>query len=187
MSISSSSYRLYAGETVQFRIDIKGLPPSVQLTYNWSVSSGRIIGQGPVISVQVNDVGSCTATVELEGLPRECTSTTSSTVDVIKAPQKILAVNYTNIAALNQMIKKFIVQTRLKDLKILQTALIKIYPGITTGSGELFAIHTAIVKAFRINGINTYRYKISDEGIKKVASFEMYIVMEENGKPVPGY
>ena len=91
------------------------------------------------------------------------------------APQKIITANYTTAAALNALVKKFMVQTNLKDISISQNALINIYAGPATNATQLKAIHTVIENAFKKNGIYTYQYKIIDSGLKKVATVEMFI------------
>jgi hypothetical protein len=66
--------------------NVSGGPPSMSVTYNWSVSSGTISGgQGtPSITVDTTGAGgqTITATVEIGGLAPECQRTASCTFTV---------------------------------------------------------------------------------------------------------
>ena len=161
-----------AGKTFVFIADIKELPKELSVTYNWSVSMGTITsGQGTsVITVDPgNESGSCTATVEIGGLPAQCTRVASATVDITAAPEKIIATNLVTAAALNDAVKKFISKTNLKNLTISQNAIVNIY---ATNAAQFKQIKTIIEKAFTSNKVLTYQFKIVDMGVAKVASVE---------------
>lgn len=176
--INASQSEVKQGQTVQFTVEVTKLPAGQQLTYNWMVSSGEISsGQGTasIIVSPSGAIGSCTVTVELGGLAAGCSNTQSATIDVIKAPEKILTVNYTNTAALNGQVKNFVSQTTLTDLSISQTALINIYTSTAVNKAKLTA---EIKKAFEANKVYSYQYKIVAAGVKKAAAVEMFIIKD---------
>jgi hypothetical protein len=176
--INASQSEIKQGQTVQFTVEVTKLPAGQQLTYNWMVSSGEISsGQGTssIIVSPSGGIGSCTVTVELGGLAAGCSNIKSETIDVIKSPEKILAVNYTTAAALNTQVKNFVSQTKLSDLSISQTALINIFASTAVNKAKLTA---AIIKAFEANKIFSYQYKIVAAGVKKVAAVEMFIIKD---------
>jgi hypothetical protein len=176
--INASQNEVKQGQTVQFTVEVTKLPAGQQLTYNWMVSSGEISsGQGTasIIVSPSGGIGSCTVTVELGGLAAGCSNTQSATIDVLKTPEKILAANYTNTAALNLQVKNFVSQTKLNDLSISQTALINIYTSAAVNKAKLTA---AINKAFEANKVYNYQYKIVAAGVKKTAAVEMFIIKD---------
>lgn len=76
ISISCPTYISKPGDPVAFAVSLSGGDPSLNPTYKWQVSAGKIIsGQGtPEIKVDTSETGgqSITATVEVEGMPPEC-------------------------------------------------------------------------------------------------------------------
>ena len=178
ITITASQTKITQGQTVNFTVEATKLPAGQQLTYNWMVSSGEISSGQGTSSITVSPsggIGSCTVTVELGGLAAGCSNIMSETIDVIKAPEKISALNYTTAAALNTQVKNFVSQTKLSDLSISQTALINIYTSAAVNKTKLTA---EINKAFETNKIFTYQYKIVAAGVKKVAGVEMFIMKE---------
>jgi len=163
-----------ANTTFQFIVQVKGLSSSSDISYNWSISYGTIVsGQGtPVITVDPGkEAGSCTATLELGGLPNSCNRTASSTTDIKWAPEKILTTNVISNKAIQDAVKSFIDKSGFKDVAILQDGLINIYAANTQ---EFNKIKTMIDKAFESNLILSYQYTIVNTGIKKPASVEMF-------------
>ena len=72
-----------SNQSMTFQADVYGGDPTVNVTYTWSVSAGKISsGQGTsVITVDISDVtrGSITATVSIGGHDPQCANTASCT------------------------------------------------------------------------------------------------------------
>ena len=88
MVINSGNTEYNEGQSATIRADVKG---KGDYTYNWSVSAGIISsGQGSS-SITIDTKGqagiSITATVELGGVSRDCSSTASATISVVPAPK----------------------------------------------------------------------------------------------------
>lgn len=76
------------GEPIQFTAGVKDYSTPEKLTYNWSVSSGTIVGGQGTSTIKIeppkaNDVLNITATVVISGLPDSCVNTGSETYSVI--------------------------------------------------------------------------------------------------------
>jgi hypothetical protein len=76
-----------AGEPGKVSIIIDGGDPSVEATYNWTVSAGTIeSGQGTTtITIDTKDAGveNITATVDVGGFDRECSTSESWTFTLL--------------------------------------------------------------------------------------------------------
>jgi hypothetical protein len=84
------------GDKITFRASVTGGDPAVTATYNWTVSAGTIVsGQGtPEITVDTTGLpgqSSVTATVEVGGFDRSCTTSDTCTTGlvVVAVPRKI--------------------------------------------------------------------------------------------------
>jgi hypothetical protein len=79
------------GGTITFTANVSGGDPNVTPTYNWTVSAGTIAsGQGTSsITVETTGLGgqTVTATVDVGGYDRSCSTSDSCTTSVTKAPQ----------------------------------------------------------------------------------------------------
>lgn len=174
------------GDTAFFFAAIKPLQSSP--TYNWVISNGAIFsGQGTaMIKVVTEKMGGqfITATVDIGGLPRECNSSSSATIDVQKGPEKIISADYTTPQALTTAIQKFITDTDLKNINISQTAFIYIYSNAASPS-SFKTIESVFIKEFEKNGIFSFQYKIANGGKKKTAAFEIYRLMLGAPEPKP--
>jgi hypothetical protein len=176
IKVSGPTMDVEAGKSFQFIADISGLPEDLSVTYNWSISAGIITsGQGTsVITVEVgNNDETCTATVELGGLPKECNRSASATVSIKKAPEKIFTLTTVTNASLNDAIKRFISKTDLKNSRLSQNALVNVY---AINTQQFAKIKTLIEKFFTANGILSYQYTIVNSGIAKAAAVEMFLI-----------
>ena len=72
-----------------FKVQISDRAPNQKVSYQWSITSGRIVnGQGTSsIKAVANDSHNITATVEVQGLPAECGQAIAS-LSVITEPAR---------------------------------------------------------------------------------------------------
>ena len=81
------------GESATFTANVSGGDKDVTPTYNWTVSAGTISsGQGTsVITVDTAEAGgmTITATVDVGGYDRSCSTASSCTINVLKKSSKI--------------------------------------------------------------------------------------------------
>lgn len=77
------------GKTEHFTVAVRGLLPSTELEYFWTVEPKRnFTGQGTTtIKVEFLDYGATTATATVKGLPVGCPNTASETYIVDPVPQ----------------------------------------------------------------------------------------------------
>jgi hypothetical protein len=106
-----------AGEELTFTVSVSGGDPSVEPTYNWTVSAGTISsGQGTsTIVVDTTGIGgqTVTATVDVGGFPRECSTAESCTTSVSEkdVPAKKLGEYITrDLKANTAMLDDFVLQ-----------------------------------------------------------------------------
>ena len=82
-----------ADDPVTFTANVSGGDNNVTPTYNWTVSAGTISsGQGTsTITVDTKEAGgmTITATVDVGGYERECSTSSSCTVSVVKKSSKV--------------------------------------------------------------------------------------------------
>ncbi len=79
------------GKHITFTVSVSGGDPSVTPTFKWAVSSGTISGGQGTSSITVDNSnapasGALTATVEVGGYERSCTTSTGCTLTVCKSP-----------------------------------------------------------------------------------------------------
>lgn len=105
--LNSGQMEYRDGETANFMASVSG---SGNYTYNWSVSAGSISSGQGTSSITVDTKGqadnSITATVELSGAPRDCSSTQSTTVYVLPAPKIITKTKTKKAPVKTKTIKK---------------------------------------------------------------------------------
>jgi hypothetical protein len=80
------------GQPAVFTASLSGGDPDLKLTYDWSVSSGKITkGQG-TNTIEVDTAGAAeqdlNATVKVGGVPPECQAEASSTMHVKRKPEE---------------------------------------------------------------------------------------------------
>ena len=84
----SGPYEVKSGDSLTLTVYVSGGPKEVTPTYNWTVSAGAISsGQGTsVITVDTSEVlagSTITATVDVGGFDRECSTSNSLTSEVL--------------------------------------------------------------------------------------------------------
>ena len=83
---------VFPGDKLTFTVDLKGGDQQVTPTFNWTVSASSIeSGQGTsTIEVNTNDIAgdmTVTATVDVGGFDRSCSTSASCTVSIMKKPE----------------------------------------------------------------------------------------------------
>lgn len=101
-------------EPINFNAEVKGGDPDVTPTYNWTVSAGTITsGQGTSsITVDTEGIGgqSATATVDVGGYERTCSTSSSSTSAVTKSAPAVKFAEYVtpDLSANKAQLDKFV-------------------------------------------------------------------------------
>lgn len=181
------SDEITAGDTLIFTCVTKNLTANV--TYNWAISAGAIVsGQGTArIYVDTKDASGMfiTATVELGGIPASCERAASASSEVIPGAQLAVKGTFTNGEELKKAVQKFIAATAFKDSANTASAFIYLYKAPNTTATAMSAFRQAIISAFEYNKILPYQYKIAEGGAKKLATYEMYLLMPMAKEPRP--
>ncbi len=181
------------GDTVYFFANVSGLKAGVNVTYNWTVSSGYIMsGQGTsYIKVNSNCLGGqyMTATVEIGGLPPECPRTRSASTSINGTPAEtqlftkkdnniILSIASDAVLFAKDFINAYIILHPSR-------AVVFLYPGNNITANDFNYVTTSIKKAMSDNGVKPSMYKIVQGGERPKASYEMWIVPECGIEPEP--
>jgi hypothetical protein len=183
----SSPYEVNQGEMAVFTANVKDVKAGVNLTYNWMISSGTIVqGQGTSgISVNTKCLGgqTVTATVEIGGLSKDCSNTSSSTTSITGSPAETQLHSkgqYTTLKAFTDEANKFAADISSPTfIPLVPTAFIYLYPGKEATSGAtLKTMTTALISALKKKGINPNMYKIITAGKRVQTSYEMWVVPE---------
>lgn len=78
------------GPTLTFFANVSGSSPSAKLSFNWTVSSGKIISGQGTASIVVDNTEArgqgMTGTVEVVGIPKECGNKSSCSIIVCPGP-----------------------------------------------------------------------------------------------------
>lgn len=187
LAVEPNSDQVPAGDTLIYTVATKFLKTDV--TYSWSVSAGVIIsGQGTariMVNPQEASGSYITATVEIGGLPAQCSRTASSTVEIIPGAQLVASGRFTSGQDLKSAVQKFIAASGLKTPDNNGTAFIYLYKGSNTTDAAMKAFKTAVSGAFDFNKILPYQYKIADGGTKKLQFYEMYLMGPGSKEPKP--
>jgi len=181
------------GQALMFTANITGGDPNVSPTYNWSISAGTISsGQGTSsITVDTKGLGgqSATATVDLGGYDRSCSSYASSTASVDMVPKTELHIsgNFTTSASFLEDATKFAGDFMSAYYGSESSkAVVFFYPGKTDAkAAATIKQMTATTKtAFAAMGMTPAMYKITTAGKRGNTSYEMWIVPKDGEAPV---
>lgn len=180
ISLTPSSSSLKEGESLSFSVNVNG---KGDFTFNWAISAGTIeSGQG-TSTITINTAGlanqTITATIEIGGMNRSCSSAKSYSVEVLPNPKTkiIIAENYANPKMLTSHIDEAIDNLGLKNnISTDGTAFIYLYPGSATTAAELKAMKAVIVKTFDKRLVLPFMYKIANGPKHKKASYEIWSV-----------
>lgn len=185
--VHAAAYEIQDGDTLVFAAIIKGTAPNV--TYNWAISAGSIISGQGTSAIKVNTKGQegmfITATVELGGIPKECQSTASASAEVIPGAQLVVSGTFTKGQELKNAVQKFIAATDFKDTANAGTCFIYLYKAANTTEAAYKIFTDAIAGAFEYNKIWPHQYMIVEGGQKKLAYYEMYLLLPGAKEPKP--
>ncbi|MEQ1765461.1 MAG: hypothetical protein ABL984_20195, partial [Pyrinomonadaceae bacterium] len=161
--------------------------PNVSPTYNWSVSAGAITsGQGTaVIDVDTKGAGgqTITASVDVGGFSRSCSTSQSSTISVAQNVQarKFDEFNYLGPAKLEaERLDNFAIELQNDPTA---SAHIILYLGRKGLPGALKPWSGQTVGHLVKRGIDKARISVADGGYRENGSMEVYIV--PNGAALP--
>jgi hypothetical protein len=185
--VSGDGYVLKRNSPLKFSAAFSlGRPPR-QVTYQWTVSSGRIIdGQGQeTITVDVSEVTEkeVTAEVEIKGLSAECQVKASYTTVVGVAPYKLsefeenyseaLQANLDNLAVMLQ---------REPELE----GYIVVYGGRVGRRGHARSRgERAKYYLTNMRGLQSDRFTVIEGGYRERLMFEIWLIPRNGQKPVP--
>ncbi len=180
------------GEPAIFTAMVSGGDPNVTPTYNWSVSSGTISsGQGTSsITVDTKGIGgqSATATVELGGFDRSCSTSASSTVSIDEVPKTELHTkgDYTTPILFTEAANKFVGDFMSAYYVAESTkAIVFLYPGKNASAAAAIKQMTSLAKSsFATFGMKPAMYKIVTAGKRAKTSYEMWIVPKDGEAPM---
>jgi hypothetical protein len=177
-----------AGAPATFTVNVSGGDPSVTPTFNWTVSAGTIeSGQGTsVITVDTKEaVGlPITATADVGGFSRECSTVHSTTAFVERAAEARKFDEFSSAIKpedLNARLDNFVIE--LNNDPTVQGYLIA-YGGRRSKRGAA-AASMAKAKAYitKTRKLNASRLAMVDGGYRDEPSFELYLV--PSGAPAP--
>ncbi len=169
------------GEKLIFTVQVKGGDKNVTPTFNWSVSSGSIeSGQGTstieVGTGELEDDSTVTATVELGGYDRDCSTVTSCTSYIEKKvePRKLLEYGKVGTEAEQANLDYFTVE--LQSDPTAQGYIIA-YGGRTSSAGETekWAIKAKSYLT-QLRGVDAGRIVVLDGGYREQPAIELWIV-----------
>lgn len=158
------------GAPLTFTADVSGGDPNVTPTFNWTVSAGTISsGQGTSsITVDTTGIGgqSVTATVDVGGYPRECSTSSSCTGSVQKAVPAVKFAEYVtpDLTANKTQLDKFVNALQLDPSA---QGYVIAYGGRTSGPEDAqkaadnatdYTMHTRSLDGARtLSGVGGYR------------------------------
>lgn len=169
-----------AGESLSFTAGISGGDPNVDPTYNWVVSAGSITaGQGTSsIRVDTSELGNqtVTATVEVGGFERSCSTSNSCTTSMIEklGPKKLDEYPSPATAAQNERLDKFVIELQQEPGA---QAYIIAYGGRRGRAGEAQSAADN-AKSYLVTklGLDSSTIVTVDGGYRENLSVELWIV-----------
>lgn len=181
---TSASEPVKSGTPLTFTSTVSGGDANVTPTYNWSVSAGTISsGQGTsVITVDTTGVeGSITATVDVGGFDRSCSTSASSTSDVEKPKEarKFAELIKPSTEEQNLRLGDFLIELGNDPSS---TGYVFAYSSKDSPTAGKQFLKTAQAKAATI-GFDLSRLILKEGGVKPAFAVEMWIVPE--GLPAP--
>jgi hypothetical protein len=178
------------GNRTVFEARITGGDSRVTPTFNWSVSAGRIqAGQG-TSRIETSAPGQAdgdtvTATVEVGGFDRSCSSTASCTAFVMRRPKPRKVDEYDNLPSKEENIRldKYVIELQTEPRA---QGYIIAYGGRTSRAGEAQkAADKARNYIVKKNGIEASRVVTVVTGYREQLTVELWIVPPGAPPPKP--
>jgi hypothetical protein len=178
------------GEVLSFVVTVTGGDPDVTPTYNWTVSNGTIeSGQGTVAIkldlTGVTESSSVTATVDVGGYDRECSTSSSCTASVLKKAEARKFDEYGKLAAgdENPRLDNFAIE--LQNDPTAQGYVIA-YGGRRSPAGEAMKMAGG-AKDYLVKkrNLDAQRVMTLDGGFREEPMIELWIVPSEATPPSP--
>jgi len=182
------------GDTYALRRDVPlkfsaafGLGTPTQVTFQWTISSGKIIsGQGTetiAVDVSASAEKRVTATVEVKGLSEECQNKASCTTVVGVVPYKLAEFEENYSEAL---------QIRLDEMTVILQKETSLHGYIIVYGGRVGKRGYATSRASRaayyltdLRGLNTDRFSIIKGGYREKLMFEIWLSPYGESPPIP--
>lgn len=178
------------GDVLSFVVNVTGGDPDVTPTYNWTVSNGSIdSGQGTVaIKLDlsgITDNSTVTATVDVGGYDRECSTSSSCTASVLKKAEARKLDEYGKLAAkdANARLDNFAIE--LQNDPTAQGYVIA-YGGRKSPAGEAMKMaDSAKDYLVKKRNLDAQRVMTLDGGFREEPMIELWLVPSEATPPSP--
>ena len=166
---------------LKFSADIPGGDPAVKLTFNWTVSAGRIISEQGTPSITIDTEspeygGRYEASVEVSGLPGPCRKIFSCTTYVIRDPSAKKVDEYADIGFKDERAR---LDRLIEELRKVPTAqgYVMSYAGRRAWVGEArWRGERARRYLLRTGGFDPRQIITIDGGYRETRTIELYIV-----------
>jgi len=167
------------GPVLSFSANVSGADPSAKLSFNWTVSGGRIIsGQGTAsITVDTPDYGGTfVASVEVGGLPGPCANKASCTTSVIRDPLPKKVDEYGSVSLKGERARLDRLAAELRKDTTAQGYILS-YAGRQSWEGEAsWRGERARHYLIRSGGFDPRRIVVIDAGYRDTRAIELYVV-----------
>lgn len=175
---------LKQGAPMMFTASVKGGDPKVRPTFNWTISTGTITsGQGTSsITVGTADVyGTVTATVEVGGYDRNCSTSSSFSSDIQQTPaaRQVDEFGPLVLTEVNAKLDAFFIELQNDPTA---TGYVIAYSTKEAPMAATAVLKKATSQA-RVRNIDPTRFKTVDGGMKNALLVQLWIVPE--GAPAP--
>jgi hypothetical protein len=176
------------GDVLSFVVNVTGGDPNVTPTYNWTVSNGSIAsGQGTVAIRldlgEVTDNSTVTATVDVGGYDRECSTSSSCTASVLKRAEARKLDEYGKLAAKDENARLDNFAIELQNDPTAQGYVIA-YGGRKSPAGEAKKM-AASAKDYLVKkrNLDAQRVMSIDGGLREEPIIELWLVPSEATPP----
>jgi hypothetical protein len=181
VNVSCPSEPVKPGTPITFTANVSGGDPNVTPTFNWTVSAGTISSGQGTSSIQVDTTGlpnnsSVTATVDVGGYDRSCSTSSSCTTGITAAPDARKVDEYGNIKFNDEKARLDNYAIELQNDPTAQGYLV-CYGGRTGRTGEAQR-RCDRAKNYLVStrGIDASRIVTVDGGFREELTVELWVV-----------